>query len=386
MRDAELADRIRMLRFHGSKAKIDVRAHRLQLAPRRAPGGGAAHLPARARRLDRPSPRGRGALRGARARRAVRATGRRAGTRLPPRRLPLAGARPHPGRAHRGGHRERAVLPPAAPPPAGAPLPRLRGRLAPRDRARRGRELLGAVVGRDLARAAGARRRDRARSRRRPVRGRDERADQPASVAAAGGRPRDHPRGLVPRLPAPLRPGSAQVLRVLPQLGDPRPRRRAEAGRVRALRLLQPLVALRLDARHVGCCPRCHGRLAPHLPRLHALRHPRGARAALGLGDRLAADARARRGVADARADDHRAAADELDRGTRQGGDRRRGGRRGAADAPRDAAHARARLHADRADRRRPAQEEPAAARHPRARNERRSSATSSATAGRTSS
>ena len=156
------------------------------------------------------------------------------------------------------------------------------------------------------------------------------------------------------------------------ELGGPRARRGAEAGRVRAVRLLQPLVALRLDARHVGCCARCHGRLAPHLPRLHALRHPRGARAALGLGDRLAADARARRGVADARADDHRAAADELDRGARQGGDRRRGRRRGPADAPRDAAHARARLHADRADRRRPAQEEPAAARHPRARHERR--------------
>ena len=96
-------------------------------------------------------PRGRGALRRARARRAVRAAGRRAGARLPPRRLPLAGARPHPGRAHRGGDRERAVLPAAAPPPAGAPLPRLRGRLAARDRARRGGELLRAALGRDLA-------------------------------------------------------------------------------------------------------------------------------------------------------------------------------------------------------------------------------------------
>ena len=89
--------------------------------------------------------------------------------------------------------------------------------------------------------------------------------------------------------------------------------------------------------------------VARHVPRLHALRHPRRPRAALGLGDRLAADARARRGLADARADDHRAAADELDRRARQGGDRRRGGGRGPADAARDAAHARARLHADRA-------------------------------------
>ena len=42
----------------------------------------------------------------------------------------------------------------------------------------------------------------------------------------------------------------------------------------------------------------------------------------------------------------------------------------GAADAEGDAAHARPRLHADRPDRRRPAQEEPAPARDPRARHD----------------
>ena len=63
-----VAERVRMLRFHGSREK-DVRLRRLQLAPRRDPGGGAAHLPAAARRLERRAPRGRRALRGARPRR-----------------------------------------------------------------------------------------------------------------------------------------------------------------------------------------------------------------------------------------------------------------------------------------------------------------------------
>ena len=52
-----------MLRFHGSKAKKTFEIHRPQLAPRRAAGCGAAHLPARARRLERGAPRGRRALR-----------------------------------------------------------------------------------------------------------------------------------------------------------------------------------------------------------------------------------------------------------------------------------------------------------------------------------
>ena len=40
-------ERVRMLRFHGSKRQEDVRVHRLQLAPRRAAGGRAAALPRR---------------------------------------------------------------------------------------------------------------------------------------------------------------------------------------------------------------------------------------------------------------------------------------------------------------------------------------------------
>ncbi len=62
-----------MLRFHGSRAKKDVRADRLQLAPRRRPGGDAADLPAAPARLERGAPRGRGPLRRARARRDRRA-------------------------------------------------------------------------------------------------------------------------------------------------------------------------------------------------------------------------------------------------------------------------------------------------------------------------
>ena len=79
-------------------------------------------------------------------------------------------------------------------------------------------------------------------------------------------------RGLVPRLPAPLRPGlpryyehylTWEILGLVVAL---------KLGVFVALRLLQPLVALRLHAGHVGRGARCHGRLAPHLPRLHALR------------------------------------------------------------------------------------------------------------------
>ena len=40
--DDELAERVRMLRFHGSRDKVSVRARRPQLAPGRAAGGAAA--------------------------------------------------------------------------------------------------------------------------------------------------------------------------------------------------------------------------------------------------------------------------------------------------------------------------------------------------------
>ena len=65
---------------------------------------------------------------------------------------------------------------------------------------------------------------------------------------------------------------------------------------LRALRLLQPLVALRLDTRHVGRGAGRRRGLARHVPRLRLLRCSRRGRAADRLGDRLPAHARARRG------------------------------------------------------------------------------------------
>ena len=82
-RDDEVAERVRMLRFHGSLDKTDVRARRHQLAARRDSRRGAAGLPAPARRLERGAPRGGRPLRRARPRRGRGAPGRRAGPRVP---------------------------------------------------------------------------------------------------------------------------------------------------------------------------------------------------------------------------------------------------------------------------------------------------------------
>ena len=153
-------------------------------------------------------------------------------------------------------------------------------------------------------------------------------------------------------------------------------RRRDQARRLHHVRLLQPLVALRIDAGHVGCGARRHGRVARGQPR-RLLLPARGHRAASPRGrhSRLAAAAGARRGLAPAGSDDLRTSRRCEPRRTRQGGrDRRRRGR-GPARHPRDAEVARARLHADRSRRRRPTQEEPPAARRPRAGDDRRASA-----------
>ncbi len=65
--DDALAERVRMLRFHGSRDKVDLRAARLQLAPGRAAGGDPARPAAAPRRLGRRAPRGRAPLRAGRA-------------------------------------------------------------------------------------------------------------------------------------------------------------------------------------------------------------------------------------------------------------------------------------------------------------------------------
>ena len=58
-RSADVADRVRMLRFHGSR-QARLHAHRLQLAPRRDPGGGPARVPAAGPGLERGPARSRG--------------------------------------------------------------------------------------------------------------------------------------------------------------------------------------------------------------------------------------------------------------------------------------------------------------------------------------
>ena len=78
--------------------------------------------------------------------------------------------------------------------------------------------------------------------------------------------------------------GPARLLRPVPRLGDRPPRRRDQASGLRPLGLLQPLVAVRVDARHVGGAPRRRARLDRGLPRLHPVRRAprRPSRAASG--------------------------------------------------------------------------------------------------------
>ena len=65
--DDDVAERVRMLRFHGSRDKVDVRAGRLQLAPRRAAGRDPARAAAAPRRAG---PTAAAPRRGARTREA----------------------------------------------------------------------------------------------------------------------------------------------------------------------------------------------------------------------------------------------------------------------------------------------------------------------------
>ena len=130
--DDAIAEDARMLRFHGSRDRIDVRAGRLQLAPGRDAGGDPAHPAAARRRLGRRAPRRRRALRRRRARRARAAAGgdrgrdpRVASLRRAPRALRGARRRPQ-----RGRDRGARVLPHAAAPPARDEAVRRRRRAA----------------------------------------------------------------------------------------------------------------------------------------------------------------------------------------------------------------------------------------------------------------
>ncbi len=154
--DDELADRVRMLSFHGSRDKkdFDFVGYNSRLDEMQAVVPAA--VPRAHRRVEPRPPRGRRALRGARARRARRAAGGRARPHLPPLRLPLAGTRRDPRRADRGRHCVGRVLHDAAASPACASLPRLRAGLAAGNRARRARDLLRSTLAGNPGRRAGA--------------------------------------------------------------------------------------------------------------------------------------------------------------------------------------------------------------------------------------
>ena len=239
-----------------------LRPDRLQLAARRAAGGGAAPLPAAARRVERARREAAARYARARPRRALRAARRTSpGTSTTctscrsPERDRIAEALT--------GARDRA-----APRTTCTPLhlqPALRflgwepGSL-PGDRAGRAREPRAADVGRDRRGDPGAGRERRPGQRRRgsgplkhlPInRHRLWQLAVDACLCAAR---------VVPRVPAALRPGRPALLPDALQRDDLD--RDPDPGRgLRPLRLLQPLVALRLDPRHVGRRARRHRRL-----------------------------------------------------------------------------------------------------------------------------
>ncbi len=152
------------------------------------------------------------------------------------------------------------VTPP--PPPAGAALPRIRGGVAPGDRARRARELLDPALAGHPARDPGARGRG---SKERGCGENHVVIPSTASRLAALCRRGARRRSLVPRLPAPLRQGRPGLLRDAVRADDS-DRHRDQARRLHPLRHLQPLVALRLDAGHVADRSRRHRRVPRRRP------------------------------------------------------------------------------------------------------------------------
>ena len=283
-----VAERIRMLRFHGSRRQEDVRADRDELAAGRAPGRVPPHLAAAPRRLERLAARRRRALRRARP----RATPSSCPPTLPatsttcivvrtPERDRIAAALAEREIASAAYYVTPLHLQPAL------RLPRVGARLAAGDRAGRRRELRAAALGRD---------------RRRGSRSASSTTVLDA-VGVASARVRTPiNRHRLPQLAADLAIVVAawffafrlrfdtdlpvyyehyvswQILGLVAAI---------KLSRLRALRLLQPLVAVRLDAGHVGRGARRPGGEPRHLPRLQLLRRARRGCAAHGLGDRL---------------------------------------------------------------------------------------------------
>ena len=154
------------------------------------------------------------------------------------------------------------LLPAAAAPAARASLPRLLGGRLPGDREGGPREPLPAALGRHRRGAAGGGRvRDQARLADRSVVGDALPGQSPPGLAARLRRGPDRRRVAAHVLP-PLRQDDAGLLPAPARLAGRHARRRDQARDVRALRLLQPLVAVRLDPRHVGRRARRHRRLA----------------------------------------------------------------------------------------------------------------------------
>ena len=220
-----------MLAFHGSRDKVDFdfvgynsRLDELQ----------AAFLRIFLEQLDgwnRGPPRGRRAVRRARPRRARRAAAGRAGPRLPPLRLPLARARPHPRRARARPASARATYytTPLHLQPALRFLGYEPGSLPETERVARG-ELLRAALARHAGRGAGARRRRRALRGRRRRRstcmtgiGRHRLLQLLVDAAIVA-------RRVVPRVRAAVRPGPAGLLRHAAAADDPARRRHQARG------------------------------------------------------------------------------------------------------------------------------------------------------------
>ena len=143
------ADRVRLLRFHGSRDKVDFelvgynsRLDEIQAAALRL------FLPELDGLEPRPSRGGR-ALRRARSGGHLRAAGRRRPARLPHVRRPQPGARPARRGADRGRDLVRLVLRDADASPAGAALPRRRAGSLPETEQAVAREPRDPDVGRD---------------------------------------------------------------------------------------------------------------------------------------------------------------------------------------------------------------------------------------------
>ena len=246
-----------MLRFHGSKDKADFqfvgynsRLDELQ----------AAALRLFLEQLDgwnARSPRGGRALRGARARRARRAAGGRAGPRLPPLRRALARARR--GSSARSSEAEigerrllRARRSTSSPRCASSATARAR---CPRPSARRAENFARPALGRGYAADA----QERVVEAVRAAASVESRLVIPSTATASGSSsPTRRSIAAAWYLAFQLRfdRGVPAFYETLLRADDPDRRRRDQARRLRPLRLLQPLVALRLDAGHVAASSR----------------------------------------------------------------------------------------------------------------------------------